>query len=300
MIRDIQYRKSSFLKEPVWLSKPWEGRPKGIEQRLYDIGFDLAAVLEFADRIGAISDNAETTKGRMELLDTCHQLNDRFQIWYDEFINISPSPLYWPTLSTFNGLQGGVNPFPVSFQFSNLRLAEMIVTYWSLQLILSGTIAMNSLALRQTSSPPNPTLGIEQPQGANTDTTSKPRSPNKHIRASILILAGNIAQSVEYCMQSSMGLIGSLKIVFPLRIAMGTFQRQPGPELAWCQAMFQKLTEEKGLRFSQSIASAGKGWGSMKNASSQAAGGERSAAGNAAGVAEVGTGEASASGMRQE
>jgi hypothetical protein len=51
MLKAIMLRKASVFGQDDWTDLPWRGRVKTAEQRSYDYGFRLAAILEEADRL---------------------------------------------------------------------------------------------------------------------------------------------------------------------------------------------------------------------------------------------------------
>ena len=73
--------------------------------------------------------------------------------------------------------------------------------------------------------------------------------PSLDHRANFPLLARNICQSVEYCMQESMGQFGAFSAAAPLAIALENLKNIPGcsREGAWARAAMAKIVG-RGLR----------------------------------------------------
>ena len=142
MIQCIQYRRSTFLGNPEWLTLPWGKKGKDIYQQLYDKGFLLGALLEDID-------NAELTKENENIsvvsgfLGRLSSLDEDLNLWFGNLLQESPSPLYWHVESTSSSrhLIEYDQPRP-PFAFRTLLSANTIVKYWGLRIILSNTIAL--------------------------------------------------------------------------------------------------------------------------------------------------------------
>ena len=68
-------------------------------------------------------------------------------------------------------------------------------------------------------------------------------------------LSDNIAQSMEYCLSKDMGILGSQWALFALRAALQTYRYFPdSKELLWLQAVHDRVSDEKGVKFSRAIA----------------------------------------------
>ncbi|KAF6218481.1 hypothetical protein HO133_005830 [Letharia lupina] len=257
MIQCIQYRRSTFLGSPEWLTLPWSETGKDIFQQLYDKGFALAALLEGIDNARVTDENTNFSI-LSEYLGGLSGLDEELNLWYGEILQESPLPLYWSTQSTSPGwhLKQAVGPRTLpSFAFHTLRLANITVTYWGLRLILSNTIA---LACRQVLSIniqlPTQSSSSTPPQATQNLKTMSLHLLEAHTTAYRLELATNIIRSMPYCLNDKMGLMGAQKSLFALRTALFVLQRYPGQELKWCQAMYQELDGKKGLRYAREIA----------------------------------------------
>ena len=257
MIQGIQYRKSTFLGNPEWLTLPWGEAGKDIYQQLYDKGFVLAALLEEMDNSKSTKDNINLSL-MSEFMGRLSSLNEELNIWFQDILQEYPSPLYWHAQSTspIGHTEGSVDPgIRPPFAFRNLLLANTIVTYWGLRLILSITVALIcqhvlSMTTQATAHQPSSTT----PRKLQDLHTMSIQLLRAHTGASSLELATNIVRSMPYCLDDNMGLTGAQKSLFAMRIALFVLQRHPGEELKRCEAMYQELNTKKGIRYAREIA----------------------------------------------
>lgn len=258
MIQSIQYRKSSFLGSPEWLTLPWSETGKDVYQQLYDKGFKLAALLERIDNSTFTIEYTTNMSSLSEHLRRLSSLDEELSLWYRKIQRESPPPLYWHSQSICHTwrLEGAVEPSTLTpFAFHTLRLANTIVAYWGLRLILSNAIAlacqqalsMNNQVPSQSSSSTSP-LVYRDLQAMSLQLLETHTSPYR------LELATNIIRSMKYCLNDDMGLMAAQRSLFPMRTALFVLSRHPGEELKWCQAMYHELTSKKGLRYAREIA----------------------------------------------
>ena len=254
MIQCIQYRKSTFLGNPEWLTLPWGKKGKNIYQQLYDKGFLLGAILEDIDNAGLTEENNNISivsgfLGRLSSLD------EDLNLWFRTLCDESPSPLYWhiePTSSSRHLIEHD-QPHP-PFAFHTLLSANTIVKYWGLRIILSNTIALTCQRVLSitTQLPAYPSSSTSPPILQELHTMSL-QLLKANAGPNILEFATNIVRSMPYCLNENMGLIGAQKSLFPMRIALFVLQRHPGKDLQWCQAMYQELNSGKGIRYAREI-----------------------------------------------
>ena len=127
-----------------------------------------------------------------------------------------------------------------------------MANFWGLKLILSNNIALTCGAILSTgnhahdhSSHTQPTLGLK---------STAQRLLAQHGTPHRLELATNIMRLMPYFLNDNMGLLGAQKSLFAMRVALFSLRRHPGEELKWCQAMYQKFDNRKGLRYAREIA----------------------------------------------
>ena len=257
MIQCIQYQKSTFLGSPEWLTLPWSEAGKDIYQQLYDKGFVLAALLERMD-------NARRTNGTnnlsisSEILGRLSSLDKEMNFWFQRIHKESCSPLYWhdESLSHSWHSEGALQPCKLSpFAFCNLLLANTIVAYWGLQLVLSNIIALACEHVLSMSPhmPAQPSSNTSSQAFQDLHTMSL-QLLEAHAGPCRLELATNIVRSMPYCLNDDMGLMGAQKSLFAMRISLFILQSHPCEELKWCQATYQDLHSTKGLRYAREIA----------------------------------------------
>ena len=266
--------------EPQWTSEPWKGRPKCIKQRLFDLGLELPAIYRQASETVAIKDPALALANRLKVIEECVELNRRFDSWYEELRKEIPGPLYHSRFSTMTTLaddeeHGKV--FPIAYEFPSLRIAHTTAMYWSLSSVLHGILLMVLGALQPSAQ--ESYLGpsgqrhacANHKDAARCDCESKAPGPSPGAEVpnlsslpswedSVRICesaAANVCQSIEYYLRDESGTIGSAWAIFPLRAVMQFYHRRGGRELQWCAAVFQKLSEGKGLEFSRHISQGG-------------------------------------------
>lgn len=250
MIECIQYRKSTFLGNLEWLTLPWSETGKDVYQQLYDRGFALAALLEVIDNARLTNENTDILTVS-EYLGRLSELDEQLDLWYCETLKESPSPIYRHTQSTspaWHLKEAAEFRTLLPFTFHTIRLANIIVTYWRLKLILSNTIALvcqhvlssNVQMLSQS-------LSSTSPQTNQELETMSLYLLETHTSTHRLELATNIIRSMPYCLNDNTGLMGAQKSLFALH-------RYPGEELKWCQTMYQELDSKKGLRYAREIA----------------------------------------------
>ena len=259
MSQCIQYRKSTFLGNPDWLTIPWSQTSKDIYQQLYDKGFKLAALLEKMDNARLTNEDANTTI-MSKLLGQFSDLDEEMDFWYLEILKESPSPLFWhtrPISCDSNSKEGLIPRTTPPFTFHTLRLAVIVGTYWSLKVHLSNNIALACEHVLSISA---------QPRFQSASSTSLGKSQDLEIMSLHLLknytnahrleFATNIVRSMPYRLSDEMGLLGAQKALFALRTALFTLRLSPGEELnlKWCQAMYKELYSKKGLRYAREIA----------------------------------------------
>lgn len=257
MIQCIQYRKSTFLGNPEWLTLPWIETGKDIYHQLYEKGFTLAALLEGIDNARSKNENPSIS-ALSEYLEGLFSLDEEMSHWYNELLKESPSPLYWHTQSTSHSwyLEGAVEPRETQpFAFHTIRLANITITYWGLRLILSNTIALACHHIFSMNTPASAlSASSTLSQATERLQTMSLQLLESHTGTHSLEIATNIIYSMPYCLNENMGLMGAQKSLFGLRAALFVLQRYPGDELKWCQAMYQELSSKKGLGYAREIA----------------------------------------------
>jgi len=253
MIQSIQYRKGHFLAKEEWRTLPCGRMPgKRYSQRLLDHGFALGAAIEEADNAGF----RRGELGHETYLNYLYRfasLDTELDCWYRELSEMSPEPLYWLDLTQSAG-HGAHDMSSASargpFAFRSLLIASVIVRYWALKLVLSLTISMLRIrpTVPETSEEPLPD------DGSVIALASHYNEPHRQD------LAVKIIRSMSYLLDSGLGLYGAQLSLFPLRGALYILLQNPGEDLRRCQALYQELTNTKGLGYAREIAKTSGGY----------------------------------------
>ena len=264
MIQDIQYRRASTFAQPQWRSSPYRKHVKGPDQKLYDIGSELSSIIADADKSKFMSCDETFTSKRLALLEQCLKLNGEIDTWFECLEDEIPPPHYWPE---FSNLQNPVDAsedrkiYPVSFRFPNLFIARVLLDYWALSIILHSTSFQLYKSLMgenrpRPNRPEHPADGWRAQAKANLPKIHTiPAIKVLQTPGMIRSLADNIAQSMEYCLSKDMGILGSQWALFSLRAALQTYRYFPdSKELRWLQAIHDRISDEKGVKFSRAIA----------------------------------------------
>lgn len=263
MIHDLQNRKLSVLSQPEWQSGPWKIHVKNPDQQLYDVGIDLTRIIARTNTTKFINDNATFALERAALIEACQNLDTRLENWFQQLNEDIPTPHYWPEFSRMDNTSDEFKvdlAFPVSFHFPNIYVAKLLNDYWAISIILHSTIKLlyQSLAGQTRENRPEHPADDQGakarailPPGCNVPFRKKVADP-KLLKS----FASNIAQSMEYFLSKDMGILGPQWALFGLRVALQTYHYgPPSKELRWLQAVHDKISDEKGLRYSRILAS---------------------------------------------
>ena len=192
------------------------------------------------------------------------RLNGEIDSWFECLKDEIPPPHYWPE---FSNLQNPVDDYearkiyPVSFRFPNLFIAKILLDYWALSIILHSTIFQLYQSLMgeirpRPNRPEHPADNLQAQARANLHESHTITPPKvAQTPGMIRSLADNIAQSMEYCLSKDMGILGSQWALFSLRAALETYRYFPdSKQLLWLQAVHDRISYEKGVKFSRAIA----------------------------------------------
>lgn len=263
MIHDLLGRKVSAFAQPTWQTGPWKRYTKGPDQRLYEIGADLTAILASADSFKLKQGNVAFASESITLVQDCRKLEAKLDAWLQEMNGEVPAPHYWAHLSNIaNPIDDRENRkiFPISFHFPNISIAKVLMDYWALAIIVYSTSSLiyeSFLGADGLDRPAHPaddqhaSARAYVPKGDALPPPSRAQNPGL-----TKTLADNIAQSMEYCLCKDMGMLGPQWTLFALRVALQSYRAFPASlELEWLQAMHVRICDEKGVKFSRTIAS---------------------------------------------
>jgi hypothetical protein len=207
---------------------------------LLDLMIQLPSIMEALD-ILALSTNKTAERPILtQLLELCSSLNGQLLGW-SENLNIEVcGQLYWPVLSVANNPAddpevGSI--FPLAFQFQSLRIAQLLLLYWSaLILLLRTTQDIQKRLMRDVTSG----IAIPHPFGLqDRDRNELYSDDNYPLDDRIACLADNISQSLEYCFHRKNGTLGPQSTIFALWVAQSVYESQSDKcrELAWCSEL---------------------------------------------------------------
>ena len=252
MILCIKYRRSSPLGDPEWRATAWEDI-WDFEQQLYDIGFDLGALLEDVNsrrkkvrsQAATINDQSPTNSS---LVNRALQVDGALARWLEIFEAWGPSPLCWVEDSVSGEGASHDIPFAVEqeIQFCDARLAYLLHDFWALGIIAGSVIHMIHGGCSLNNDGPS-TLMFEDVAAWH-----------KH---NDVILASRILRSVSYTQGSGRGFLGPSRVMFANRIALYFFRVTNRPQQAWkIEALITHYSAARGLGFATSLAADAGEW----------------------------------------
>ena len=258
MMENLATRNTAFVYQPRWSTEPWEGITKSADQKLYDLGSELSRILDGADASKLIQDPQQLLDHKIYLITQCHDLDQRFGVWYEELEGEMPSPRYWPRFSKITNPVDRADHgrvFPISLEYPNLQTAKTMLDYWVLLIILYSTILITYRTLAGVSGTDEGEYKPEHPADTQRarvevcpDPSRLPALADKYKPLNLFNIANNIAQSMEYMLCENTGVLGSSWALFALKAAIQCYQYRPGRELQWLQETIESLSLEKGPR----------------------------------------------------
>ncbi|MCJ1308126.1 hypothetical protein MMC25_001778 [Agyrium rufum] len=187
MIHSIQTRRACFLSAPPWSSNTANHRDRQSHLFLYDLGLELAALLEKHDYIVASDDPIHRPAFLFYCMKDFVALEARLRTWYDHYSLLPPQPAFWnePRLVTrvdeVNGFEfdfdldfDPVEAGNEQFLYRDLPTAHTIITYASADLkigqyAIQTLLAATMMGLRQKL-PPRLGKAPERPTAADPST----------------------------------------------------------------------------------------------------------------------------------
>lgn len=234
-------RTASVLGNEDWKNVPWQstGVEKDSLQLLYDIGFDLAAVLERTDAVLQQSnwiDNALRQANVQALWQSCLSIFSQLEDWYKQ---------HWPNRSSaFSNTAYSEIPASgaQSPQFGSLWEATNLVYYWTFKLLLDQNVL--ALSTMQNQFPPPQTMPSSSrgkiPSSRNTSLAQAGLTPSQaeQISTSSLQLASDIVAAAPFFLADDTGWLGPQRLFFPLRQVMGFYGKIQSPKIVDAKGAF--------------------------------------------------------------
>lgn len=197
----------------------------------------LPPIMEELDVLALSTNKMRERPLLIRLRRLCSCLNGQLLAWNERLENQYHGQLYWTVPSTAvspadDPVLGRV--FPLAFQFPCLRIAQLLLLYWSTLILLYRTLQDIQRRLKGQL---NCDIETQRRFGLQDRDRSEVCSDDIYPSNDLIaFLANNISQSLEYCFCVKYGTLGPQTTILPLWIAQSFYESQPDRvrELAWC------------------------------------------------------------------
>ena len=225
-----------------------------MEQRLYDRGLDLGALLEDIDKLGKLNDDRghespPTSQPPMDgvqaLIKEIARVDDELETWYKKLKDWSSKPLYWEETATSYNNDSTQSQRVISF--ASLRICHLMLDFWGLHIIVSSIMT---------------TLFSRLPPAVQTMPPLQPfkQRVTRHSIDHTLEIANTILDGARYSLRDDMGLVGPQRSMFGIRVALFFYRITPGEEFhrqrIKCEQLMYELANIKGLKFARDLSNA--------------------------------------------
>ena len=283
MIQSLHFRERNPLARTEWRSGQLGTSLFDDFQRLYDLGFDVGALAEDLDLLLSSTMLEHGTITAISLLSTGKALDRGLQAWYDKLSQKTERPMLWDAHQPFPDKfhHGGPSP-EVPLTFRSHRIAELLTTFWTVRLLLLVAMLKLHKAISQSKTQTATSLEQNLVSDSHRQNASSQASLQPTTESSSRLLAPNpspihlhnlavlIARSTAFCLSESVGQYGHLRFLFPLRVALVTFQNsatklrnQYGPNnpnvreaercKVWCQGCYETLAKDKQVGYARDL-----------------------------------------------
>lgn len=247
---------------------PFREHTKRPLDRLIDCLCQAPAIYKDADTF-ANSPPLKRLEFHLGCITKCWEMDSILQGVYNDLEKEFSSPMYWSVLATEpnsadDPIRGKV--FPVAYHFPNLTVAGSLMLYWSCRFLVwtgffflySGivNIEIEAADARCSNFPDCAMFNDDMchcrylvAKSAGWYQYDQSLLKPLDNRTDLRLLAYNVCQSVEYCLNSGIPLFGSWSVSTPLSFVYETIKHFPGfeRERAWMEATLRKL-QDSGLR----------------------------------------------------
>ncbi|KAF4444208.1 hypothetical protein FACUT_789 [Fusarium acutatum] len=138
------------LARSAWMKGPWVSKSKTMHDLLLDIFLQVPELL-FRARAAATSQASQISlTAGLKALTALLALNGELCRWFESYQYTYPT-LYWPELSTASSSTDSKELgrlYPVSFQFPSYHVAENMILYWTVQILIHASISSLSSVIR--------------------------------------------------------------------------------------------------------------------------------------------------------
>lgn len=266
MVLCIQQRSLSLFgsmdeKNSIWPSATT------LEQKLYDQGFIFAGLLEDIDRIIQVKSTIAMVP---ILLNRCQELDEGLIAWYELLTGVAEPSHAWRLF-----LAEVQNKSEEHIIFPDLRLAHLLLCFWTLRMLLVLAVASLSKLYSRSNETSSRGATEQDPNSKVVESAYPPPEKSapqivstKYIFITGAQLAELILRAISYCTSDEMGLASCTRSIFGLRATLGflRFNPQYTERLEKCQALVAQMTEKRGVSFAADIARLSGKWGDTRHA----------------------------------
>jgi hypothetical protein len=201
----ILQRHSTYLAAEAWRTTPWENHHKTYFDHLVDTATEIPGLLEKIDQACSGVGAEKSVNSKADLLHAATKIQSKLDIW-KRCVKADGLPREVDHVS--RGTDDKY-PFATEIHFDNHLFLGAHTLYYCCSLVIANAVDQVCAEL----------FRYEQQSGQDDLTVWTSRPPfdsNEHATA--------IAQTLPYCMQPSMGSLGSIIIRFPASLSFQHFE----------------------------------------------------------------------------
>ncbi|TQV94854.1 C6 finger domain-containing protein [Cordyceps javanica] len=244
----IATKKRTFLEDYEWKTIPWaalDPLPRPVTILLQDIFCDIPGFMEDAVRLGPCSSKEKSPAlGDLQTkIINAYMATDSLRwIWEEEYPNACWEVPVTAGLTHESG-ESSPLPFTTMLHFSDFDRAIDVIYFNVIRLLvceLADEAGLSPEALLQSSS---------------VDTTTTGPFSNAILppgRGGVQDFALEICRTVQYLVHGDTDSLGTLVLMFPLRVASHHLQHQPSV-LKWISWILAKFTAKKGFKLGEYV-----------------------------------------------
>ena len=253
MAMGIQYSRRSVLGNEEWRTTSCVSI-NDHEQSLYDIGFDIGALLEdikalMDAQVNSTAVNNPPDPSLESLIHRMVEVDYALECWWDRLKAWVPGPLYWQERcykvneDRASASRGLLNDElgDSAFVYSDLRLAHLSMDHFALHIMVSLILTRTLAAIPA----PQPSVSFQHFMAL----------ASRHDEAYRLSLGKSILKSIDYTRRPQFGFVGPQRSIFSIRVALTAFRDIGGPHAsAMAKITAERLREidtDLGIRFAE-------------------------------------------------
>jgi len=241
----LDSRKGSVLGQEGWKTIPWQNASKDSLHHLFDIGFDLAAVLEKLD-VHVLNIDSDAESGNIsKVWSACSDTFKLLEDWYGQYWAsiVQDRQNATPEIPEIVSASDAT-PQPAHVRFGSFYEASNLAYYWSYKLILNENIVKLAGHTSRYSTSPTPEPSLSSSSGP---VSSKPRKKAavglsdpqiQQVSNECLNLATNILLSAPHFLSVNTGWLGPQRLFFPMQRSMQYLTKARSPLAGQARAAF--------------------------------------------------------------